>query len=79
MASELSLSIHERARKAKELVFQTLSQAGYIVAIAASLGISPASVYKIKRHMLEEALLLLYAAGFKVVQQGDDDNNESGD
>lgn len=59
----------ERARNAKSRVLAALKDPGSQVAIAASMGVSEATVTRIKNDRLDECLAFLYTAGFKVVPQ----------
>jgi hypothetical protein len=49
------------------MVLQALQEQGRGVAIAATMGVSEATVSRIKNERLEEVLTLLACAGFKVV------------
>lgn len=64
---ELSISPHEKARKAYARVLQSLQEPGTQKALAHALGTSEATVSRIKTEKLEDALALLYQLGFKVV------------
>lgn len=52
------------------MVLQRLQEPEMGVALAASLGVSESTVSRLKTDQLENVLALLYALGFKLVQQG---------
>lgn len=68
--TELSRPPAERSRKAHARVLARLQEPGSQVAIAASLGASESTISRIKNEKLADCLAFLYAAGFKVVDQG---------
>lgn len=68
--TELSHSPAERSRKAHARVLARLQEPGSQVAIAASLGASESTISRIKNEKLADCLAFLYAAGFKLVDQG---------
>lgn len=57
----------ERARKAVQLALQRLQEPGTGVSLATAMGVSEATVSRIKTERLEEVLLLLAHLGLKVV------------
>jgi AraC-like DNA-binding protein len=65
----LSLSSQERARKAHARVLQALQEPGTARTIAQVMGVSEATISRIKTEKIEDALALLYQLGFKVVEQ----------
>ncbi len=70
MTSELLTSPHEKARKAHGAVLQALAPAGTARNVAQALGTSETTVSRIKSEKLEDAIVLLYHLGFKVVSAG---------
>lgn len=62
-----SLSASERARKGLARVLQSIARPGSQAAISAAMGVSDATVSRIKNERLEECLLFLACAGFKTV------------
>lgn len=62
------LTATEKARKAHGAVLQVLQNAGKQGAIAAAMGSSDSTVSRIKNEHLENAITVLYCAGFKVVE-----------
>ncbi|MDR3004073.1 MAG: hypothetical protein LBV14_07540 [Acidovorax sp.] len=66
--SEVSETAHERSRKAHSLVLQGMKEIKQ-AAIAAAMGVSEATVSRIKNDDLEAAIQFLYHAGWKVVPQ----------
>jgi hypothetical protein len=67
--SELSQSPSERARKAHSAVLQAMQDPGTARNVAQVLGVSESTVSRTKTEKLEDALVLLYQLGFKVVPQ----------
>ena len=67
--TEASPSPIEKSRKAYSALLQALSDGGKQGAIAVALGVSDSTVSRIKTDKVEDALALLYLAGFKVVPQ----------
>lgn len=65
--SELSRTPSEKARKAYASVLQAMQEAGSQRNVAQVLGVSEATVSRIKTEKLEDAVTLLYHLGFKVV------------
>ena len=65
--NSLSISPRERSRKAYAMVLQALSQNGTAVAIAATLGVSEATISRTKNDHCEQVLDLICALGLKVV------------
>jgi hypothetical protein len=57
----------ERARKTVQLVFQRMQDPGTGVAVAAAMGVSEATISRIKNERVEEVALLLACLGLKVV------------
>lgn len=57
----------EKARKAHSALLQALQEGGKQGAIAVALGVSDSTVSRIKTEKVEDALNLLYLAGFKLV------------
>jgi hypothetical protein len=57
----------DRARKGAQLAFQALQEPGKASAIAVCMGMSDATVSRIKNERMEEGLLLLAHLGLKVV------------
>ncbi|WP_370682242.1 hypothetical protein [Comamonas sp. GB3 AK4-5] len=66
--SEVSETAHERSRKAHSLVLQGMKEVKQ-TAIAAAMGVSEATVSRIKNDDLEASIQFLYHAGWKVVPQ----------
>lgn len=64
----LSCTPPERARKTLQRVFQHLQEPGTGVSLATSMGVSEATISRIKNERMEEVLLLLAHLGFKVVR-----------
>lgn len=64
---ELSASGIEKARKAYARVLQAFADTGRATAIAAQLGVSDSTVSRYKNDKLEDAITLIYLAGFKIV------------
>lgn len=58
---------HERARNMLNLVFQRMQDPGTGVSIAVAMGVSEPTVSRIKNDRLEEVLLFLACAGFRIV------------
>lgn len=65
--SELSSTPSEKARKAFASVLQSMQEVGTQRNVAQVLGVSEATVSRIKTEKLEDAITLLYHLGFKVV------------
>ncbi len=65
--SSLSLSPTERARKAYSDFLNAMKPVGTAQKIAQLMGTSETTISNIKNQKVEEALLLLYQLGFKVV------------
>ena len=65
--SELSRTPAEKARKAFASVLQSMQEVGTQRNVAQVLGVSEATVSRIKTEKLEDAMTLLYHLGFKVV------------
>ncbi|MBI3157615.1 MAG: hypothetical protein HYZ20_19720 [Burkholderiales bacterium] len=65
--TELSCSPCERARKAHGRVLQCLQEPGTQRNLAHAMGVSEATISRVKTEKLEDALALLYQLGFKVV------------
>lgn len=57
----------ERARKAVQLVLQALKAPGTAVAAAAAMGVSEATISRLKNDHVEQVLTLLAHLGLKVV------------
>lgn len=68
--TELSAGPNEKARKALARVLQAMQSGWKGGAVAVALGVSDSTVSRIKNEQMEGVLLLLYALGFKVVEQG---------
>lgn len=66
--NEVSETAHERSRKAFSLVLQGMKEVKQ-TAIAAAMGVSEATVSRIKNDDLEACVQFLYHAGWKVVPQ----------
>lgn len=66
--SEVSDSAHERSRKAFSFVLSGMKEVRQ-AAIAAAMGVSEATVSRIKNDDLEQVIQFLYHAGWKVVPQ----------
>ncbi len=64
---ELSLTPAERARKAHSRVLAAMQEPGTARNVAQVLGVSEATVSRIKTEKLEDAITLLCHLGFKVV------------
>lgn len=64
---ELSTSAIERARKAISRVLSSMQEPGTQKNLAVSLGVSEATVSRIKTDHLEDVLVMVYQLGFKVV------------
>lgn len=64
---ELSQTPSERARKAHSRVLQAMQEPGTARHLAQVLGVSEATVSRIKTEQLENALTLVAHLGFKVV------------
>lgn len=60
----------EKARKAFTRVLQAMEKPGTGGAAAAEMGTSDTSVSRIKNEHLQGAMCLLYALGFKIVEDG---------
>lgn len=58
-----------KARKAHSVVLRSLHEGAKQGAIAVAMGVSDSTVSRIKTEKLEDALTLIYLAGFKVVPQ----------
>lgn len=67
--SELCSTALEKSRKAHSLVLQAMQDAGTARNVAQILGVSESTVSRTKTEKLEDALVLLYHLGFKVVPQ----------
>lgn len=67
MTSELSATPAEKARKAFAAVLRATQETGTQRNVAQVLGVSEATVSRIKTEKLEDAITLLYHLGFKVV------------
>lgn len=67
VTAELSSSPAERARKAYAAVLQSMQEPGTQRNVSQVLGVSEATVSRIKTEKLEDAVTLLYHLGFKVV------------
>lgn len=65
--AELSTTPAERARKAVQLVLQRLKEPGTAVAAAAAMGVSEATISRLKNDHMEQVLTLLAHLGLKVV------------
>lgn len=65
--AELSLTPAEKARKAYASVLQSMQEVGTQRNVSQVLGVSEATVSRIKTEKLEDAVTLLYHLGFKVV------------
>jgi len=63
----LSCTPSERARKAHSRVLQSLQEPGAQRHLAAAMGVSEATISRVKTEKLEDAMALLYQLGFKVV------------
>ena len=61
------LSPGESARKAASAVLQALAKPGTQGAIATAMGVSDSTISRIKNERLDEVLLLISYAGFKLV------------
>lgn len=62
-----SLTPPERARKAEARIFQRLQEGGTAGSIATAMGVSEATLSRIKNERLSEVLLFLAHLGMKVV------------
>lgn len=67
--SEVWESANERSRKAVGGVLQAMQTPGKGVAIASAMGVSEATVSRLKNEQMEGVVAFLYHAGFKVVPQ----------
>lgn len=67
--NEVSETAHERSRKSVSSVLQVMGAAGRGVAMASAMGVSEATVSRIKNEQLDAVVLFLYHAGFKVVPE----------
>ena len=65
---QLSGTPIERARKAYSRVLQAMQEAGTARNLAPVLGVSEATISRIKNEKLEDAITLLYHLGFKVIE-----------
>ena len=65
--SALSLTPAERARKSVQVALQRLQAGESAASIAAAMGVSEATMSRLKNERLEEVLLLLAHLGLKVV------------
>lgn len=65
--SELSRTPAERARNAYSIFLNAMKPAGTAQKIAELMGTSETTISNIKNQKVEEALVLLYQLGFKVV------------
>lgn len=65
--TEVSVSPAERARKTVQMFLQRMQEPGTGVAVAATMGVSEATVSRIKSERLEEVATLLACLGLKVV------------
>ncbi len=59
----------ERSRKAYSRVLQALQEPGTARNLAQVMGVSEATISRVKTEKLEDALALVYQLGFKVVEQ----------
>lgn len=64
---QLSQPPAERARKGVQMALQALQEPGKAGALAVSMGVSDATVSRIKNERMEEVLLMLAHLGLKVV------------
>lgn len=64
---ELSMTSHERSRKAHSLLLQAMQDPGTQRNLALALGVSESTVSRTKTEKLEDAVTLIYQLGFKVV------------
>ena len=67
--SEFSISPLEKARKALAPVLQLLKKDGKQGQIATSMGVSDSSMSRLVNDHLDDVIVVLYHAGFKVVSQ----------
>lgn len=67
--SELFTNPLDKARKAVAAVFQVLKTGGKQGQIATCIGMSDAAMSRFTNEQLEQAIVILYHAGFKVVSQ----------
>lgn len=65
--STVSLSPSERARKSVQAVLLRLQGAGTASVVASAMGVSEATVSRIKNERMEETLLFLAHLGYKMV------------
>lgn len=65
--SEVSISPVERSRNAYSRFLQRMQDPGRGVALAATLGVSESTISRIKSDKVEDALLVIYCCGFKLV------------
>ena len=65
----LSCTASERARKAHCRVLQAMQDPGTQRNLAVALGVSEATISRVKTEKLEDAMAVLYQLGFKVVPQ----------
>lgn len=66
--SELDAPGIEKARKAYARVLHAFAENGKATAIAAHMGVSDSTISRIKNEKLEDAITVLYLAGFKIVE-----------
>ncbi len=57
-----------KARKAYARVLRAFAETGKATAIAAHMGVSDSTISRIKNEKLEDAIVVLYLAGFKIVE-----------
>lgn len=67
--SALCTPVTERSRKAFGRVLTAMQEAGTARNVAHAMGVSEATVSRVKTEKLEDAIALLYQLGFKVVTQ----------
>jgi len=65
--SALSRTPAERSRKAHSRVLQALQEPGTQRNLAQAMGVSETTISRVKTEKLEDALALVYQAGFKLV------------
>lgn len=67
--NEVWESANERSRKAIGSVLQSMQTPGKGVAMATAMGVSEATVSRLKNEQMDGVVTFLYHAGFKVVPQ----------
>lgn len=67
--TELFVNPSDKARKALASVFQVLKTGGKQGQVATCIGMSDAAMSRFTNEQLEQAIVILYHSGFKVVSQ----------